>query len=338
MSEPTPQEVMEATNVTHLSPWFEQQLRGAISRYEFRDVATISKHRDRIVEELGRHRQTSGRNRVVIGISGGLDSALVAALFKAAGWHVDGLLLPIHQNAAETERGHELCSALRINPREIDLSDEYDYLASWLENPKANGVSEAPEMRLRMGNIRARMRMIALYDRAQAVGGVVASTDNLSEFTAGFWTLHGDVGDIAPIQALNKSWDVPVMAAMMQVPQAIIRAVPTDGLGISGSDEDQLGCRYLEWDIVMYRLLLEQMRNASAPEDVDEMISKIVQHADEEDVAKVGRIVTRMRSTAHKHKNPHNYDHKIIGPYPGVLEAVARLAATLNPSYGVGTG
>ena len=107
----------------------------------------------------------------------------------------------------------------------------------------------------RQGNIRARLRMITLYNLAHKVAGCVGSTDNFSELAAGFWTLHGDVGDIAPIQSLNKSWEVPMLAKMLDVPQATVEAVPTDGLGISNSDADQLGMSYLEFDIALFELL-----------------------------------------------------------------------------------
>jgi nicotinamide-nucleotide amidase len=96
--------------------------------------------------------------------------------------------------------------------------------------------------------------MVTLYNLASARGGMVASTDNLSELGAGFWTLHGDVGDFSPIQALLKSWEVPSLAQLNGVPESTVRATPTDGLGIAAGDEAQLGCSYLEWDLLVYAL------------------------------------------------------------------------------------
>jgi NAD+ synthetase len=97
--------------------------------------------------------------------------------------------------------------------------------------------------------------MVTLYDQAHRWGGVVASTDNFSELGAGFWTLHGDVGDLAPVQALLKSWEVPWMAREYGVPERTWRALPTDGLGIGAGDEAQIGATYLEWDIVVFAVI-----------------------------------------------------------------------------------
>jgi nicotinamide-nucleotide amidase len=109
--------------------------------------------------------------------------------------------------------------------------------------------------RTRRGNIRARLRMVTLYDQAHRWGGLVASTDNFSELGAGFWTLHGDVGDLAPVQTLLKSWEVPWMARAHGVPERTWRAKPTDGLGIGAGDEAQIGASYLQWDIVVFAIV-----------------------------------------------------------------------------------
>ena len=143
-------------------------------------------------------------------MSGGIDSALTASLFKEAGWNVTGLTLPIHQNPEETQRGIDACEALGITHKQVDLSDAYDNLISHLhEMPHPNGGDTKAE-KVRRGNIRARLRMITLYNEAAKQQGIVGSTDNFSELSAGFWTLHGDVGDVAPIQSLSKSWEVPM--------------------------------------------------------------------------------------------------------------------------------
>jgi hypothetical protein len=130
-------------------------------------------------------------------------------------------------------------------------------------------VEDTKAIRVRKGNIRARLRMITLYNLAQLHGGFVASTDNLSELGAGFWTLHGDVGDYSPIQSLLKSWEVPYLAQLNGVPESTVRAKPTDGLGIDSGDEAQLGASYLEWDLMTYALHQGMaVRDADQPEIV----------------------------------------------------------------------
>ena len=113
-------------------------------------------------------------------------------------------------------------------------------------------ISTSHEIRVQNGNIKARTRMIILYDAAAANNGIVLSTDNLTEFMMGFWTLHGDVGDYGMIQQLWKSEVYNLASYLTQVSdeksgiqgqmaiQSTIDAKPTDGNGISDSDLDQL--------------------------------------------------------------------------------------------------
>ena len=111
--------------------------------------------------------------------------------------------------------------------------------------------------KLRQGNMKARMRMIVLYDLAQLNKGLVVSTDNYTEYLTGFWTLHGDVGDYGPIQNLWKT-EVFNMSKFLlsscnefqyKALESCIHATPVDGLGISNSDCDQLGVsNYYEGD------------------------------------------------------------------------------------------
>jgi nicotinamide-nucleotide amidase len=229
-----------------LSPWFDRQL-DLLIKHDF-IVTDLEQMRDGIIDQLVDYRNTHNINTVVIGMSGGIDSALTAALFKQAGWNVKGVLVPIHQNTDETLRGELACKELGIDMQHCDLTDAYDHFVQVTQNKIDPDINESL---IRQGNIRARLRMITLYNLASKENGLVGSTDNFSEMAAGFWTLHGDVGDVAPIQNLTKSWEVPALAEYLGVPQAIIDAVPTDGLGISHSDEDQFGFSYLELDIAL---------------------------------------------------------------------------------------
>ena len=192
---------------------------------------------------------------LVVGVSGGIDSALICALVlpvcESLKIPLIGRSLPADSNADnETERaalvGEAFCDSFRIqgieyakdNLRELMTSGEVGF----------QGNNTLHEDRIRMGNIKARIRMIYLYDLAQKHHGLVLSTDNLTEYYLGFWTLHGDVGDYGPIQHLWKTevYEISEFLARAlsgkkkEALRLCIKAIPTDGLGISDSDVDQI--------------------------------------------------------------------------------------------------
>ncbi len=285
-----------------LSPWFQERLTDLISYGVYHNnIADLSRS---VISELAKYKIKYGIDTIVLGMSGGIDSAVTAALFKNAGWNVTGVVMPIHQNPDETARGEEACEALGINLQKIDLTSAYDNLVEFYQDTDVDFNKELvddnmKEQNIRKGNIRARLRMITLYNLASASNGFVGSTDNFSELAAGFWTLHGDVGDVAPIQSLWKSWEVPALAEINGVPQATISAVPTDGLGVSTSDEDQFGFSYLEFDIALFSL----MRGGVDMELLNEQDKAIVQ-----------AVADRVRSTTYKRANPFNLVHPFDSP------------------------
>ncbi|ULB10783.1 NAD(+) synthase [Cereibacter azotoformans] len=291
-----------------LSPWFAERLAEQVERGLFLPPRDLDLVGARLVQDLAEYRMQGSISTAVLGMSGGVDSALTAALFKAAGWRVVGLTLPIEQNPEETERGIEACEALRIEHLHLDLSQAYRAAVAQLGDLDGDLVaSDEGPARTRRGNLRARLRMMTLYDQAHRLGGLVASTDNLSELSAGFWTLHGDVGDLAPVQSLLKSWEVPWLARAHGVPERTWRAMPTDGLGIGGGDEAQIGATYLEWDIVQFAL-------ASALRDDPGLTTQHLAFAlrmDEDRHAQevLGTVLARMKATWHKRVNPIRFDH-----------------------------
>ena len=280
-----------------LSPWFDYMLDEQIRMHIFED--NIEQLKDGLVRSLADYKSNNNLENIVLGMSGGIDSALTASLFKEAGWNVTGVTLPVHQEESETDRGVEACEALGIDHVQVDLSDVYDfYLKHNNSDKELSSKKESKDIKVRRGNIRARLRMLTLYNLANKLNGIVGSTDNFSELSAGFWTLHGDVGDVAPIQSLSKSWEVPALADHMNVPASIISATPTDGLGVDAGDEAQFGFSYLQFDLVLFGLLSE-LETELRPSD--------------DDLAIVDNVKTRIMSTGYKRVNPVNLNHPVRG-------------------------
>lgn len=307
-----------------LSPWFSKQLQDQIKSGLFLPHEELNAVGESLVEHLAAYREQAGISTAVLGMSGGVDSALTAALLQRAGWRVVGFTLPIEQNPEETARGIEACEALGIEHLHLDLSDQYRQFLGALGNVDARLLSADDErVRTRRGNVRARLRMITLYDQAHRFGGLVASTDNFSELGAGFWTLHGDVGDLAPVQSLLKSWEVPWMARAYGVPERTWRAKPTDGLGIGEGDEAQIGATYLEWDIMVFALIEALMRN---PGMTAGAVAEGLDIGDDEHARTVlDTVLRRLRTTWHKRINPIRLDHPSAERYDALDALDARL-------------
>jgi len=187
---------------------------------------------------------------MVVGLSGGIDSALTAAIAReicdrGTGLKLIGISIPIESNKQiEIDNARRVGKAFCHEFKEVRFINKLFKLFRLLK-----GRPRSHEEKVRRGNIKARLRMIYLYDKAHRNNSIVLSTDNLTEFNLGFWTLHGDVGDFGLIQSL---WKTEVYGMSMYLCQNnvgdkmdalmyAIRAVPTDGLGVSTSDYDQLG-------------------------------------------------------------------------------------------------
>jgi len=196
---------------------------------------------------------------LVLGISGGIDSAFAAALLRPVcdftNTKLIGRSITIETNKEdEIERSKLVGSLFCHDFQYLDYTHIYKVYEQELPD------MFNPLLPLRMGNCKARLRMICLYDLAQLNRGMVVSTDNFTEYLTGFWTLHGDVGDYAPFLHL---WKTEVYLATQFLckdhtkDQAdaltqCINAVPTDGLGISNSDLEQLGAEsYQEVDQIL---------------------------------------------------------------------------------------
>lgn len=303
--------------MTPLSPWFDSQLDKLIDKGVYSDVNALEDTGRKLVSELIAYGTKYNIHHVTLGMSGGVDSALTAALFKAAGWSVTGVTMPIHQNPEETERGIEACKTLRLDHVHVDLTGQYDtLLASVREYDKT---IDEPTSAIRRGNLRVRSRMMTVYNIASMNKGLVGSTDNFSELAAGFWTLHGDVGDLAPIQSLLKSWEVPKLAEIYGVPESTVFAKPTDGLGISDGDEAQFGFSYLQFDIVLM-LLCDEMYFGNRADLLEALDVPLLEYG------VVNKILDRIQGSSFKRQNPYNLQHpQHKGRYPGLANTDSNL-------------
>ncbi len=189
-------------------------------------------------------------NGFVIGISGGIDSAVVSTLCARTGLQTLCVQMPIHQSETELERAEEQVKFLKKNfsnveEAAIDLTSTFDNFSKLFDSADNHTKS------LTLANTRARLRMTTLYYYAGIKGLLVAGTGNkIEDFGVGFFTKYGDGGvDISPIADLLKS-EVFALASYLDIPKSLQNASPTDGLfGDSRTDEQQLGATYneLEW-------------------------------------------------------------------------------------------
>lgn len=236
-----------------------------------------------LVEETGNYLVNHSLRAMVLGVSGGIDSTVVAAICcevnKQTNIPLIGRSLPIKNKKDEFSVselvGKAFCNDFAVCP----MTRPYHaaLLNVCIDAGSANTANsyflgELEEMPNRTpianGNLQARCRMIHLYDLAGIHGGLVMSTDNQTEYRLGFWTIHGDVGDFDPIQDLWKT-EVYQLAEWLKLfyytdgddaDKAVaigesIKLTPTDGLGISNSDLDQIGAKsYYDVDRVLQTL------------------------------------------------------------------------------------
>lgn len=204
-----------------------------------------------IVEWLKNYTEESGTKGYVVGVSGGIDSALTSALAAATGFPVTLIEMPIYQSPDQVSRARKHIENLQkkhsnVSRVEVDLSPVFDQFLGSLPNVPG---SEAKEMSL--VNSRARLRMTTLYYFAALEAKLVVGTGNkVEDFGVGFYTKYGDGGvDLSPIADLYKT-EVYALAEELGVIDEILVAPPTDGLwGDDRTDEDQIGASYpeLEW-------------------------------------------------------------------------------------------
>jgi len=211
----------------------------------------VNKVNTQIVSWLKNYAENAKVKGFVIGISGGVDSAVTSTLCAQTGLEVLCVEMPIHQHESHVSRGREHIEQLKrrfpnVTNTQADLTSVFETFKKEVPNN-----FEDNKLALTLANTRARLRMTTLYYFAGVHGLLVAGTGNkVEDFGVGFYTKYGDGGvDLSPIADLMKS-EVFSLAAYLEVPESILKAAPSDGLfGDEKTDEQQLGANYdeLEW-------------------------------------------------------------------------------------------
>jgi len=204
-----------------------------------------------IVNWLTNYAESAGVKGFVVGVSGGIDSALTSTLCAKTGFPVLCVEMPIHQAESQVTRAQEHITQLEhkffnVTSNRVNLTKAFDDFKKTVPDS-----DNEDKLKLTLANTRARLRMTTLYYLAGLYDSLVVGTGNkVEDFGVGFYTKYGDGGvDVSPIADLLKS-EVYELAKFLEIPKSIQEAAPTDGLfGDSRTDEDQLGASYdeLEW-------------------------------------------------------------------------------------------
>ena len=209
-----------------------------------------------------------GIKAFVVGVSGGIDSAVVSTLCAETGLPTYVLTMPLHSKNDNTELSElhaygmveKYANVTLVN---VDLSETYDKMMFWIDDTfTGNELANA--------NTKSRLRMVTLYQVAGSVGGIVVGTGNkVEDYGIGFYTKYGDGGvDIAPIADLYKT-EVWELGKYLGVDERIIDAEPTDGLWDDDrKDEDQIGASYEQLEEAM------EYRRGPALDILDEFYNK----------------------------------------------------------------
>jgi NAD+ synthase len=261
---------------------------------------------------LKTYAEKAGLKGFVLGVSGGVDSAVVSTLCARTGMPVLCLEMPIHQDPSHTVRSTNHINWLKqqfpeVTSVNIDLTTAFDVMRNTLHDnmPFPNDKGELAD-----ANIRSRLRMITSYFQANCYGFLVAGTGNkVEDFGVGYFTLGGDGQvDLSPLGDITKTevWNV---ARALGVNQEIIDAKPTDGLWSgSPSDEDQIGASYpeLEWAMEFKRAHIDPLGDGAANSSIEALVA-VVSKKETENVGRKQEVmrIYLNRNRANQHKmNP----------------------------------
>jgi NAD+ synthase len=208
--------------------------------------------------------RAAGCKGVVLGLSGGIDSSVVAALcIKVFPENTLAIIMPCHSIDEDRIHAEAVAKIFSIPTKTVVLDSVYDNLLKILPDFK----TEPSLMRLAQANLKARLRMITLYHAANQLKYLVAGSGNRSEITVGYFTKHGDSGvDILPLGNLVKK-EVRELARFLKVPQEIIDKPPSAGLWAGQTDESEMGLTYEALDTYIL--------TGKAPEELKKRIEEL---------------------------------------------------------------
>lgn len=232
--------------------------------------------KNKIVAWIKRQIKESKAKGIVLGLSGGVDSSVVAALSKEAVGksRVLALLLPCHSQKQDLDDARLIAKKLGIKTKTVDLSRIYDAFLKML--PRGTPLARA--------NLKPRLRMLVLYYFANKMNYLVCGTGNKSEIMVGYFTKNGDGAvDLLPIGDLFKK-EVRTLARELKIPWHIITKPPTAGLWPGQTDEGEMGITYPELDDILARMSAKKKQ----------VLAK----------GKVAKVKRMIRQSEHKRQGP----------------------------------
>jgi len=238
----------------------------------------LYKEKERIIEFIRSYLSNAERDRLVVGLSGGVDSAVSTALAVEAigAQNVTALIMPYEtSNAESVTDARDLAKQLGINYQIIDIT----------AITKAYFETYAPEAdHMRIGNWLARIRMCVLYDFSAKLKALVLGTSNRTELMIGYFTQFGDSAcAFEPIGHLYKT-EVWKLAKILNIPEKIINKTPTADLWPGQSDEQEIGISYPVLDEIVYELTelhlnISATENLSYPVELYQKVERMIQYS-----------------------------------------------------------
>ena len=214
----------------------------------------------KLVEWLQEKVNEANAKGVVFGLSGGIDSAVIAGLAKKAfSDNSLGIIMPCHSDPIDEEHAILVAEALKLETAKVDLSNSFDTLLDSIKVENKN--------KMAISNLKPRLRMTTLYYFAQNNNYLVIGSSNKSEFTVGYFTKHGDSGvDILPLASFVK-YEIRELARALEIPSIIIEKPPTAGLWANQTDEKEMG--------FSYDVLDNYIKTGEGPKEIVEKIERM---------------------------------------------------------------
>lgn len=225
-------------------------------------MANTEKLIQKTVKWLKQQVKETGAKGLVVGLSGGVDSSVVAVLAKrAVPESTLGVILPCTSDPQDQSHAEEVARVFDIRAVTVDLTHSFSVLYQQLQNVMNQEFPMKPDaLKVSTGNLKPRFRMMSLYFFANALNYLVVGTGNKSELTMGYFTKYGDGGsDLLPLGNVLKG-DVRAIAQMLGIPQVIIERPPTAGLWEGQTDEGEMGITYERLDGVIRAMETKKTR------------------------------------------------------------------------------